>query len=896
MQHSLTPYSLLGPGTSTTEAGPASSCPSSPAAVPPAPWAGARVCFGLLRGTPVSLAEHAAIGRIARRFLEHDHHLLRPRVVAAVEGAGALRAWLEVELIAPDPDLTELSALTGLAADLRAALPGSELRTRDPLLLFSLVDGAPSVEGGEPLPDLGDLPPPPPCCLLDTTGAAGTPRPGADGGRSELVDLLQRADAGPPDVRPDPRLAAELKEALFSGLYPGAACRLMTRMPAALLDGDALAEGAQALCGDGDGSERRAATCLLRHLGRTSASTARQRRREGYDWDALALVGRQLLDQADRAGGSHTPTLLADLDDDLDPGDPEGEAPLDTLDGILQDLADDPLVAGLAPLANEADYGTRVTARLSGDDDAAAGAVVMLLLGQWPASRTPGWATALLDLATGDRPDALRAVALRALGRLGGPDATALLLDATRWSDPGLAGAALRGLAWMPTAPVRQRLRDAVADDATAVPALLALADAVDVGAFALVAAALTERSEPIAAAAARTLAVIGGRRALPALEGFLSAAAGSPVSTAAAAAIAAVMPADHTVELLGGRSTDAQAAALRAAGTAGRVDLLSWICSCARDARPELRQAAADALGALGVTVATPLLLALLLDEDVPVAIAALDALTTAGDSRCVRLLRLLAAHPGLPGRRATRVLAEGRHLRRPPPDDRVQVRMRSPHRLAVADLALVEQALGAAGLQTGHGDHLVTGDARVDLLDSGALLAIVHALQAVDALLPGLQWSVRDGAGLLRRGPDGWMLSARAGRIVRDAGGWTLDAPSVTRVPLAAEVVERPADPGAADALPVGTAQPDPLDDEPFDEDLDDDRTEQTISAFLEEVTGLGAPGGDPAPSSAEPAPGAPPAAEVSATTGAGAVPPRRGRPGDADGHEELLFDLEH
>lgn len=875
--------------------------------------AGAPLVFALVREQPVTPAELGAVQDVAARARRRPWLRVEELDLAALEGMGQHRAVLRLRLRSPDLELVDLPAVCELLDELCGAVPAGELLAADPLALFGRREGRVTCDGRWLLPVLSEGWREPPGCRL-VGPAAEAPRPGAPppATEPELADLLEVVDLGGASPR---TLAAgatgalrhlpTLREALFGGARPGAACRVFAALAArGLADRETLAEGARAVHGDGDAREREAAMELLGALGEEVGAAPAG---EAPDHAAVQRLGRALLEspalspvREETTGGGNAAT---DWEDDLDLEAHADELDVgDALEGVVAGLAAGPLVRTAQALVDMPSFAARALGRLGADDASVAGGCLLLATGRWPAGAIPGWFHALRGVASSARPLPVRALALYALAVAGGPDASALLLDLARSDEPELAGHAVRALAHRPGAAIRLATRDAAQRTDLAVAALQAMAAAGDVGGFDLAERLLGDARTAVRRAAAEALDHLGGRRAVPVLEAVLAQDEAPSVRRAAAAGLARVAPAERVSTLLGHPDPDLVAGVVLALAGAGRAELGHAVRGCARHRDPAVRQATATALGLLAIPSTTPDLLQLLLDQEVPVGLAALEALTFAGDSRAVRLLRLLAGHPGLPGRRANAVLLAGRRLRQAPPDPRVRVLARSDHTLSSRARARMTAAFAGLPIQAHVGERGLVAEGEIAPDDLATLADLARAIAQVDGQEPGLSWSVRDAQGLVRRRDGAWGLDARQGELVRDAGWFRGELPAVSRVPLAALELALPPDPAQDEALPVGThldplaPGEDLLDDE---EDVRDERTEQTISAFLEEVTGaeaVDAGPSAPAPPEAAPAPAPSPALpgpvedwedEVSVTRRAPeARPPRGGRKGGATG----------
>jgi len=821
--------------------------------------AGAVLVFAVLRDLPLTPAEHQVVLDLASRARRHRWTRVEDLDLAGLEGFGRHRAVLRFRLRRPDLELAELPRVAELLGELCAAVPAGELLAGDPLALFGQTQGAITVEGRWLLPALPEGWAEPARSRLEGGSPEGvtTPLP-PPATEAELADLLEVVDlegATPAMLAAGATGATRhlpaLRAALFGGTRPGAACKVFaTLADRGLADHQALLEGARAVLGDGDARERAGAAALHEALGGPARSPAAA---DNTDWGCLSRLGRALLQAPgllpvkDDTTGSVSST---DWEDDLDLGalaeDPDDRG---ALQARLVALEEHPDRLAAVSLAQTPSFPGRAAARLGADDAAAAGAAALLAMGTWPLRHVPGWFGALASLAVSSRPWPLRGLALRALAVAGGPDATEVLLGAATWQEIELAGEAVRALALVPGAQARSAVRSAAARADLVADALIALADAGDVAGLELAERALDGPDLRARRVAASVLDQLGGSRAVARLERVLAEDPADAVRRAAAQALARVAPADRVGRLLLAPDADLVAGVLRALGEAGRAELGDRVQAAARHRDPGVRAAAAQALGLLELTGCTPQLLGMLLDEDAAVGLAALEALTLAGDARAVRLLRLLAGHPGSPGQRATRVLAQGRRLRLPAPDARIRVLARADHSLASKARARMTAAFAGVGLEVHVGELGLAAEGELAPTDLLALDRLLRAIAATDDDLGGLSWSVRDAQGLLRRVDGAWRLCASGGELPREGGWFRAELPAGARVPLRAEERLLPPDPGMVDALPVGLG-----DDEGADldellgvddrEEVNDDATEQTISAFLEEVTGQASP----------------------------------------------------
>jgi len=637
-----------------------------------------------------------------------------------------------------------------------------------------------------------------------------------------------------------------LREALFGGKLPGAACRLLGPLAAAgLVEREAIVEGGRALAGDGDARERASARQLLGLL-----DAAPDEDPSGADWSRLAALGRRLLapplsPAEDEDDGSD---WLDDLELDLLEDDAEDDLER-ALDQRVAELEPGTLLHSCVALAESPTFASRALGRLSGDDASAAGACLMLVTGRWSHQRLPGWNAALAGLVrSAERPPALRSLACQALAAGGSPEATALLVKLSRGRDQARARAAVRALADIPGAVARQAVRVALDRPKLAVSAMRSMARARDTVAFERAEAILREpvdtQALPLRIAALEAVVACGGRRAMPTVDALLHPSQDRRVRLAAVEAMVSLASASRVLSWSKEASIEELERAVQAVGSAQRLDLLGLVLDAGRHPDTGIRVQAAATLGRLALPSTTPALMGLLLDRSAAVGMTALEALARAGDCRSVRLLRTLSGHPGPPGAAAAAVLGSGQLLRRPAPDPAIRVVARSPEEIPSRERARIAAFFAGTGVQVSIHERGLSGGGELAPDNLAGLAALVRALSQVDELISGLRWSVRDAQGLLRRVGGRWLLSSTQGRIVRDAGWMRGELTATSRPPLS-PIVRRPLiDPGQAESLPVGLADLPPIDED--DEDVDDEATEQTISDFLEEATGM-SPGDD-------------------------------------------------
>ena len=225
----------------------------------------------------------------------------------------------------------------------------------------------------------------------------------------------------------------------------------------------------------------------------------------------------------------------------------------------------------------------------------------------------------------------------------------------------------------------------------------------------------------------------------------------------------------------------------VRGLGEADRADALGTIKEAAHHPRFLVREAAAEAFGSLGLSVATPTLTELVGDANPDVRIAAVEALASCGDRRAVHTLRRNAGRDDETGAVARRVLHAGWRLRQPPPDGRVHIRAESDAPLPEDVRKDLAQRFRAVGLAVTVQESTVEATGALDPEDLSTLARIARLVDDFSSKLEGVRWSARDGMYALRRSGQKWWVSGRRGRIVRDAGWFeeTLPAPS-ERPPL--------------------------------------------------------------------------------------------------------------
>lgn len=822
-----------------------------------------RLRFVLSRPQVLSLGETASIHDLEVRGRRRRWGRIGALRIQALEGPDEARAMVEAVLLEPDPERADLQRLAELLDELWSCVPGAEAQADDPLAVFGSRDGRMTLDGARLLPTLAPGWQAPSSYAL-TTATDSPPRPltPPPANDAELADLLEILDRSGPDERvvqaglqAAQRSPSMLREALFGGKLPGAACGLMGPLAAVgLVEREAIVEAGRALAGDGDARERRAAEALLRGL-----DAALDDERGDPAWTQVTALGRSFLaaplgaDDGGDDGAEDASDWLDDLDLDTSEGTPDEDPIEAAVEARLLQLQRAPLLAACARLAGSSTFASRALGRLGADDASAAGACLLLQSGRWPHGRLPGWSAALATLITSARrPAGLRALACHALAAGGTPAAASMLISYARGSDPALARPAVVALGRVPLASARLLVREAFDRPELVGSALRSMALAHDVLGFeraeALLGSPPESRSTALRALALRAAAACGGRRALPAVDATLESAADRVLRSEAIDALVALASPQRILSWSARAPAWELERALQATARFHRLDLLPLVHACSGHCGGQVRAQVARTLGALGLPATTPLLMNLLVDRSGAVGLEALDALATAGDARCVRLLRLLAGHPGPPGAAAAAVLERGELLRRTPPDHRIRIVARSTEPIPSRDRARITSSFAATAVPVHAHERGLDGSGELSPDDLAGLSSLVRALTQADEAVPTLLWSVRDPQGLIRRLGGRWVLSSTSGWIVRDAGWLRAELSAAARPPLSPLARRPQGDALSVDSLPIGVAGRAPSDLtsaerdglEEVDESVEDEATEQTISDFLEEATG--------------------------------------------------------
>lgn len=755
------------------------------------------------RATPLTQSERAAVHEVALTVRDHDWHAIVHVRVDHLEDWHPWRLQLRWDVEGVDSGAAKHTALAHIAGQIASALPGATAHIDDGRRVLALSpDGAVAVDG----PEHSAPPPVPPAAVVvPVLPPSASPRLPVPRSAAELADLVQVLHAtGPHSALIRVAIPVAMAEGanLLNNVEVGVLADSSMHLLAALVDDRfPIPEGLRSIAvrrwTDGDRLERAAAASVL--LALRPRSTPRPP--GPPDPRDVITIGDALL----RASGvvdDGELDLLLDGDEDALDGDSGdlGDDDIDWEDDLLLDelapggpqkhTVHEPVarrtMATVAPLPGLGPPpfpgGEAVVAMLQGEPESQAGAALLLACGAWPVSAVAGIGAVLSTVMRADVPPVVRQCAADALALLGRSDTENTLTEAISNNGPA-AIAACHALSLRAAGPGRLALREALGRPALRTAAARALARLDDVGALPALrrAAATTPSCDAVAAARLQLDAGLDPR-----------AVATGPLSRAHGR--------------VGHPSTAADVLAL---GTAGRIDAWPELLKLSQHSDPELRDAVAECMRRLGLRAATPVLVELALDTDLPTALSAVRALAECGDQRAVPVLRRLAARDDLRGRVALDSLVTGRQLRAPPPDGRLRLRAMSRSLMGPDDQRRIGAAFSEIAVTTRFSAAGLVAEGHVDPDRPDLIVPVVDALNQLAAAMPSLVWSVRDGHGLIRQWSGRWVLSTRRGLPAR-AAGWfeeALAAPRA-RAPLTPGVFRRtsPAAGPAASPVPTG------------------------------------------------------------------------------------------
>ncbi|MEC8379445.1 MAG: HEAT repeat domain-containing protein [Myxococcota bacterium] len=193
--------------------------------------------------------------------------------------------------------------------------------------------------------------------------------------------------------------------------------------------------------------------------------------------------------------------------------------------------------------------------------------------------------------------------------------------------------------------------------------------------------------------------------------------------------------------------------------------------------AQPTLREAAADVLGAYASPVCTPYLLDLLNDPIEGVALAAIKALGSTGDTKAFPVLRELAR--GKSSRRTYARIAI-RELGNPPQatDPKVRLRIHSPSPLTPEERQVITEVLQESKMIAQFQLRNIEGVLPI----SDSAVPLLHRLctyfNTIHQRYSHFRWSIHDTYGLLRYDGHQFFVSNTKGQLIR-AAGWIGNAP---------------------------------------------------------------------------------------------------------------------
>ena len=719
---------------------------------------------------------------------------IRDLQVIPLEGNAPERVLLSWTIEGPDPTGSDPSALADLVSRIARALPGTRVLVDDPLALISRHGArfvASRAKGSRPerLPT-GWQP------RAGTLLHQGPPRsrPSPPATKGQLLDFLGVLDVSALEDLDVVGLAAgptlhprfDFRNTIQSGVLAAAGLRALAALArAGIIPPTGLPEQALHRLEDGDYREREAARELLLavheapstpvHNGRPRLAHLGASLRTAWQSTHRQPVSRRSLGGLDpSAGRSRTSLVLRRVLTPLSepqPDDPwPGRPSEDELPYLTRSERFDQVL--------RADAGERRT-----------GALALAAVGGPLKGTPPGCFDAVVSILESPRTDTLDAsLAALVLSRSAAPEAVRRLARlSSEAPDTDLACAAAEALGGQTGPMAREALRDALALPRVAAVAAETASRIGDVGALQGILALAESPDAMHRTAAARALARIG---AGPTVFEVLDTLSMDENPNTARAARASRAVHRSTLELNAwARSASAPdlAAALELLGRRDRTDTWPVLCDGLRHPAPDVRAAAASALGWLELPGATPLLVSALSDKEPFVVVAVCAALARCADSRAVMPLRRMAAGDETPNQAARRALKAGRYLRSWAPDEQIYLRALAPAPLPLTVAGRLTSALQGPDLRCRVSAAGVSGEATISPDDIPGLLRVTAMLERAAEVAPDLRWSVRDGQHSLRRHGRRWTVSRRRGRVVRQAGWFDEPSrPTPSRPPL--------------------------------------------------------------------------------------------------------------
>jgi HEAT repeat protein len=704
---------------------------------------------------------------------------IRDVEVILLEGNAPERVMLAWMLEGPDPSGADPTGLAELVSRIARALPGAKVLVDDPLALFSR-HGARYLAS----PSRGTRP--------DRLPTGWQPRAGTT--RGQLLDFLGVLDVSSSHDFDVVALSAgpalhprfNFRHTIQKGVLSAAGLRALAALAEAnIIPPTGLPELALQRLEDGDYRERCAARDLLTTVeeaptpppkaGRPRLAQLGAAIRQAWESAASANGLRRAFGTSDALGGhSRASTALRRV-----------------LVPLSEPHPDEPWPG--RPSERELPYLTRserfdqvLRAEAS---DRRTGALALAAVGGPPMGLPPGCFDAVVAILEAPASSSLDAsLAAIVLSRSSAPEAARRLARVAAESpNSDVASAAAEGLGGQTGPIAREALRDALALPKVAAVAAEAASRIGDVGALQNILALAESHDETHRTAAARALARIGaGPDVIETLDRLSEDP--SPRTGRAARASRAVhrSPTELRAWVQTAPATDLSAA-LDLLGRRDRTDAWPVLVRGLRHPAPDVRAAAAAALGWFELPGATPLLLSALNDKDPHVVVSVCAALARCADNRAVPALRRMAAGTETVHRAAARALRAGRHLRSMPPDDKIHLRALAPSPLPLTLAGRLTSALQGPELRCRVSAAGINGEATVSPDDIPGLLRITSMLERAAEVCPDLRWSVRDGQHAIRRHGRRWTVSRRRGRVVRDAGWFEEPAhPTPARPPL--------------------------------------------------------------------------------------------------------------